>query len=190
MAVTPLFAAAWRALICDLLGAGPWFQIAAFLVVAGILLAALRPFVRKFVTPVKTATNADMAIGRSAYLTETMDKLNAIVFSYVVPEIERRVGTADGLYAIAAINLLESGLADLCDRTVVVTAPMELRVRRIMQRDNITEQYARLRISAQKGDEYYRAKCDCELTNDRSLAFHLSVGFEEANRIICFTKQL
>ena len=31
---------------------------------------------------------------------------------------------------------------------------------------------------------------DCELTNDRSLAFHLSVGFEEANRIICFTKQL
>ena len=63
------------ALICDLLGAGPWFQIAAFLVVAGILLAALRPFVRKFVTPVKTATNADMAIGRSAYLTETVDNL-------------------------------------------------------------------------------------------------------------------
>ena len=31
---------------------------------------------------------------------------------------------------------------------------------------------------------------DCELTNDRSLAFHLSVGFEEANRIIYFTKQL
>ena len=36
---------------------------------------ALRPFVRKFVTPVKTATNADMAIGRSAYLTETVDNL-------------------------------------------------------------------------------------------------------------------
>ena len=31
---------------------------------------------------------------------------------------------------------------------------------------------------------------DCELGNDTSLAFHLSVGFEEANRIICFTKKL
>lgn len=31
---------------------------------------------------------------------------------------------------------------------------------------------------------------DCELTNDTSLAFHLNAGFEEANRIICFTKKL
>lgn len=31
---------------------------------------------------------------------------------------------------------------------------------------------------------------DCELTNKDSLAFHLNVGFEEANRIICFTKKL
>ena len=31
---------------------------------------------------------------------------------------------------------------------------------------------------------------DCELGNTRSLAFHLALGFEEANRIICFTKKL
>ncbi len=31
---------------------------------------------------------------------------------------------------------------------------------------------------------------DCELDNAESLAFHLSMGFEEANRIICFTKKL
>ena len=31
---------------------------------------------------------------------------------------------------------------------------------------------------------------DCELTNSESLAFHLSMGFLEANRIICFTKRL
>lgn len=31
---------------------------------------------------------------------------------------------------------------------------------------------------------------DCELSNDASLAFHLALGFEEANRIICFTKRL
>lgn len=31
---------------------------------------------------------------------------------------------------------------------------------------------------------------DCELNNAQSLQFHLKVGFEEANRIICFTKQI
>ena len=68
------------------------------------------------------------------------------------------------------MNLLESGLDHLCDQTIAVTAPLELRVRRIMARDGITEQYARLRISAQKADEYYRSKCDCELTNSADTA--------------------
>ena len=31
---------------------------------------------------------------------------------------------------------------------------------------------------------------DCELTNTDSLRFHLNVGFEEANRIICFAKRI
>lgn len=31
---------------------------------------------------------------------------------------------------------------------------------------------------------------DCEFTNEDSYKFHLKVGFTEANRIICFTKEL
>ena len=31
---------------------------------------------------------------------------------------------------------------------------------------------------------------DCELDNTQSLAFHMRLGFDEANRIICFTKKL
>lgn len=31
---------------------------------------------------------------------------------------------------------------------------------------------------------------DCELTNVNSLKFHLSTGFTEANRIICFKKKI
>ena len=31
---------------------------------------------------------------------------------------------------------------------------------------------------------------DCELDNATSLKFHIAMGFEEANRIICFTKKL
>ena len=102
---------------------------------------------------------------------ERLDKLNAIVFRFLIPELERRLDSApDGLYAIDAINLIESGLDRLCDRTIAVTAPTELRVRRIMARENISEQYARLRISAQKPDEFYRSKCDLELNNGAETA--------------------
>lgn len=31
---------------------------------------------------------------------------------------------------------------------------------------------------------------DCEIDNDISLEFHLSMGFEEANRLICFRKDI
>ena len=31
---------------------------------------------------------------------------------------------------------------------------------------------------------------DCEIDNNSSFGFHMALGFEEANRIICFTKTL
>lgn len=63
------------ALIAQLLGGGILAQVIVFFAVSIALLACLRPFARKYVTPNKTATNADMAIGRQAYLTETVDNL-------------------------------------------------------------------------------------------------------------------
>ena len=110
---------------------------------------------------------------------DRMEQLNSIIFRHLVPEVRRRLAASDSkLFAIDAINLLEGGLDQLCDRTVAVTSPLELRVRRIMARDNISEQYARLRISAQQPDEYYRGKCDCELNNDADTAG----AFEETAR--------
>lgn len=41
-----------------------------------------------------------------------------------------------------------------------------------------------------KNKGYQEFASDCELNNEESLKFHLKVGFEEANRIICFRKNL
>ena len=54
----------------------------------------------------------------------------------------------------------------MCDRTVAITSPLELRVRRIMARDGIPEAYARLRVRAQKNEAFYRARCTDVLVND------------------------
>lgn len=49
---------------------------------------------------------------------------------------------------------------------MAVLAPAETRVRRIMARDGIPEDYARLRVQAQKPDDFYRAHCTDVLMND------------------------
>ena len=97
---------------------------------------------------------------------DRLGQLNEIAFRFVRPELTRRMAAEPcKLYAIDAINLIEGEAARICDRTIAVTSPAELRVRRIMARDGIDEQYARLRLNAQKTDDFYRDKCDCELEN-------------------------
>ena len=53
---------------------------------------------------------------------------------------------------------------------VAITAPEEDRVTRLMARDGISEEYARMRISAQKPQDYFREHCDYTLENDRDAA--------------------
>lgn len=94
-----------------------------------------------------------------------LDRLNAIVYEYLPPELLRRA-QGHTLVGLDAISLMESGLGRLCACTVAVLAPAEDRVRRIMARDGISEDYARLRISAQQPDAFYRARCSHILENN------------------------
>lgn len=59
-----------------------------------------------------------------------------------------------------APQLFESGGDRLCDVIIAVTAPEETRLDRIMQRDGIGESAARLRMSAQHGEDFFRSRAD------------------------------
>ena len=99
-----------------------------------------------------------------------MADLNAIANRYITAAIRARLEQAERAgrpaAAIDAIRLFESGLADLCSATLAITAPPEVRVRRIMAREGISEDYARSRVAAQQRDEYYVGKCGYTLVND------------------------
>ena len=95
--------------------------------------------------------------------------LNAITHAAVKAEVLRRLEEKPALAAIDAIGLFEGGLAELCDVTVAVTAPRELRIRRLMARDGITEEYAGCRIDAQHDESWFRQRCDYVLENNSSL---------------------
>ena len=65
------------ALIASLLSAPIWLQVVLFFLVSGVLLAALRPFVRKFIKTNLTPTNVDSTIGMEGYVTEDIDNIAA-----------------------------------------------------------------------------------------------------------------
>ena len=95
---------------------------------------------------------------------DALQRLNDIVNFHLLPVI-RQQAAGRLLVGLDAINLFESGLAAHCRETVAVLAPREQRVRRIMQRDGITEEYARLRVGAQQPEEYYESRCGRVLYN-------------------------
>ena len=106
-----------------------------------------------------------------------LDTLNRIIYARLPRELLRRMDESSApVVGIDAINLVESGLCRLCRRAVAVLAPSEQRVRRIMARDGIPEEYARLRVQAQKDDEFYRTHCTDTLFNDCADA----AAFEDA----------
>ncbi len=92
--------------------------------------------------------------------------LNKITHGAVKKEVLRQLDCKPRLAAIDAIGLFEGGLAELCDVTVAITAPEDMRCRRLMQRDGISESYAKSRIAAQHSDSWYQQRCAHILVND------------------------
>lgn len=111
-------------------------------------------------------------------------ELNQITHGAVKQEILHRINQGGSFIAIDAIGLFEGGLAELCDVTVAVLAPMQARIARLMLRDGISREYAEKRISSQHEDDWFREKCDYVLTNDstpeaftsKCLAFYHSLS--------------
>ena len=95
--------------------------------------------------------------------------LNAITHRFILDEIERQAEEAQRqgkpAVAIDAIALIESGIGGSCDAVVGVLAPKQLRIRRIMAREGISEEYARKRVEAQQGDSFFRTYCGHILEN-------------------------
>lgn len=114
--------------------------------------------------------------------------LNRITHGAVKKEVLRQLESKPALAAIDAIGLFEGGLGALCDITVAVTAPEEVRVQRLMARDGISESYARSRIAAQHENGWFREKCGYCLENNgteadfrkKCLAFLMEVGIIKA----------
>jgi dephospho-CoA kinase len=98
-------------------------------------------------------------------------RLNEIVHPFVRRlAVEREANAAPGQLIVHIVPLLfETGYVELVDRSVVVIAPDEERIARVVQRDHTDEAHVRARMAAQIDPQEARTRADYVIENDGNL---------------------
>ncbi len=100
---------------------------------------------------------------------EKLRKMEKIIYPYILAhilqQIHRREVAGDRAVFLDAPTLYQSGANILCQRVVAVLAPEAGRLLRIMERDGLTIEEAKARMSSQPGDTYYEKRADHIIRN-------------------------
>ena len=118
-------------------------------------------------TYLPSANGTDARLNKAAvarFLLESESNaqaIDAIVHPAVFRDFEE-----SGLQWMESAIMYESGIYRLVDSVIVVTAPEELRVQRIMQRDGISREKALEWMGRQWPQEEVRKRADYEIVND------------------------
>lgn len=104
-------------------------------------------------------------------------QINAIVHPQVKADFLKWADLQTGceIVALESAILFESGFDNIVDKVVMVYAPVELRIRRVMLRDGTTEEKIRQRIVAQMDDKAKQDRSDFIIFNDGSRPLNLQL---------------
>lgn len=103
-----------------------------------------------------------------------LEALNHITHRYVLAQVKAQCRALALLGCPAVLVdaplLFESGFDRSCDRTLAVLADREVRLDRIMARDQLSREAAEARLNAQKPDDFYTERAEATVRNDGSPA--------------------
>ena len=114
--------------------------------------------------------NSDGTLNRAALAkkafssADNTELLNKTLLPHITALVQKEID--EELVMLDAPTLFESGADSLCDEVIVVLANQKIRMSRIMQRDNIDEESALLRIKAGKDDNFYIMRTNNIVYND------------------------
>lgn len=97
-----------------------------------------------------------------------LKKLESVIHPEVKEEILKIFKQDFDIVFISVPQLFEAGFEDLFDKIIFITAKKEIRFKRLIKRNNYTEEEALQRIEAQVSDEYKLKKCDFVIENNGS----------------------
>jgi dephospho-CoA kinase len=116
-------------------------------------------------------------IGEDTYIGDSLNKVavarfllasesNAQAIDHIVHPAVFQDFMDSGMQWMESAILYESGINKLVDRVIVVTAPLEIRIQRVMQRDGITRENVEQWMQRQWSQEEIRKRADYEIVND------------------------
>jgi dephospho-CoA kinase len=109
---------------------------------------------------------ADLIFSDSAKKSALERVVHPVVLTAVTAafsEFERNQSTR--MAFVEAALIFESHMEKILDYVVAITAPEDVRIRRIVERDGINREEIRERITAQYTDEYLKSKADFSIEN-------------------------
>lgn len=116
--------------------------------------------------------NRKLLAQRAFSSRENTDMLNRITHPIILAKTKEYLAMypkENEIIFFDAPQLFESGGDSLCDTIIAVIAPVEVRLKRIISRDNITEQEALLRIHAQYDENYFRTRANYIIDGSKTL---------------------
>ena len=99
---------------------------------------------------------------------EKLKKLNSITHKYILDKMEAIIAETDGDILIDAPLLFEAELDKRCDFTIGVIADDDVLIKRICERDGISYQTAKARLSKQKDNDFFIKNCTYIIENNSS----------------------
>ena len=116
-------------------------------------------------------------IGEDTYIGDSLNKVavarfllasesNAQAIDHIVHPAVFQDFMDSGMQWMESAILYESGINKLVDCVIVVTAPLEIRIQRVMQRDGITRENVEQWMQRQWSQEEVRKQADYEIVND------------------------
>ncbi len=99
---------------------------------------------------------------------QLLQQMNAIVHPAVKQHFITWAASQKQPVFLEAAILVESGFHTLCDELVLVTAPLDLRIKRVLKRDNTTQEAVAQRIKNQMSDEALRQYVTVVINNDET----------------------
>jgi dephospho-CoA kinase len=98
-----------------------------------------------------------------------LEELNKIVHPITISDAEKWMAEQKGHYAIKeAAIIFESGSNSSLDKVIGVFAPEDTRVKRVMERDNVTAENVKKRMSNQMNEDAKMQLCDYVIYNDET----------------------
>ncbi len=98
----------------------------------------------------------------------SLEKLNQITFKHLLPKIAQEIQNVDETIKLIVIDaplLFEAKLDKFCDTTIAIETTQDVKIKRICERDKISEKVAKDRLKIQKSNKFYTQNADYVIQN-------------------------